>query len=302
MMTHRVRTTHPRGPTDGHRAQLRAVTALIALVALGLTACGGESGSGRGEGHGAGRDESHREGSRAGGERLITAAEAGMERASSFGFDSAGFFTEDAVEEFRDQMGESMAEGADEVEVDPEQCADPLAAVDWAPLLLDSDAARVDFGSETFTGTGSIEVADVSDAEDSERVDEHFDHVRALVESCPEVAFSRFDSDFALKVSAVEPDELEPAGQGHRGTIAYSWERGFGSSDEDQGAETMEGAADDEAHSGDGTVVAQILFTRKDDDVVMVSFIGEPAAGSSEFTEMAESITDYALDSLEESA
>ncbi|MGC8068938.1 hypothetical protein, partial [Salmonella enterica] len=78
---------------------------------------------------------------------LVAAAEAGMERASTFGFDSAGFYTEAAVEEFREQMEGSLAEGEADVEVDPATCAEPLAAVDWAPLLLGSDAARVDFGS-----------------------------------------------------------------------------------------------------------------------------------------------------------
>lgn len=271
--------THP------HRSRALRLGAAGAVLALTLSSCGTE--------------EEPEQSPRAGGESLVAAAEAAMERASSFGFDSAGFFTEDAVEEFRTQMEDSMADGADDAEVDPGECAEPLAAVDWAPLLLGSDAARVDFGSETFTGTGSIEVASVSGAEESERVDEHFDHVRTLVESCPEVEFSRYETDYDLEVSEVELDQLETADQGHQGTIAYSWERGF-ESEEQQ--EALEGAPDDEAHSGGGTIVAQILFTRVDDDVVMVSFIGEPAAGSSEFTEMAESITEHALDSLEETS
>lgn len=280
--------------TRPHRFRAARPLGAAAVVALALTSCGAF-------------DDETAQSQRAGGDRLVAAAESGMERASSFGFDSAGFFTEDAVEEFRTQMEDSLAEGADDAEVDPAECAEPLAAVDWAPLLLGSDAARVDFGSETFTGTGSIEVASAADAEDSERVDEHFDHVRTLVESCPELEFSRYGSDYDLEVSEVELDGLEAADSGHEGTIAYSWERGFEAEEQEgetegaEDAEVPEGAPDDEAHrGGGGTIVAQILFTRKDDDVVMVSFIGESAAGSSEFTEMAESITDHALESLEE--
>ncbi|MDO5492640.1 MAG: hypothetical protein Q4F53_03375 [Nesterenkonia sp.] len=291
--------THPHRsrPSAVGTSAVSPVLAAGAVLALVLTSCGAS-------------DEDTAQSERAGGDRLVTSAEAGMERASSFGFDSAGFFTEDAVQEFRTQMEDSMAEGADDAEVDPAECAEPLAAVDWAPLLLGTDAARVDFGSETFTGTGSIEVASVSDGEDSERVDEHFDHVRTLVESCPELEFSRHGSDYDLEVSEVELDQLEAAESGHQGTIAYSWTRGFEGEDQDavedgdqegEADEVPEGAPDDEAHrGGGGTIVAQILFTRMDDDVVMVSFIGETAAGSSEFTEMAESITDHTLDSLEE--
>ena len=63
-----------------------------------------------------------------------------------------------------------------------------------------------------------------------------------------------------------------------------------------------QGSVLDEAELADGTTVAQILFTEAGDDVVMVSFIGEPAAGSAEFTEMAEAITEEILDELGEDA
>ncbi|GAB3186705.1 hypothetical protein [Nesterenkonia suensis] len=247
-------------------------SALLLTAALTLTACGADDG-GAAEGE---------QSQRAGSERLIAAAGAGMERASSFGFDSAGFYTEAAVEEFRDQMVGSLADGEVDVDVAPASCAEPLAAVDWAPLLLGSDAARVDFGSETFTGTGSIEIAELDGEDSAARVQEHMDHVRHLVESCPEVQLTQLDADYVLVMDDVDLEDLPPADGAGDGTVGYSRTRALADAQDD------------------GMIAAQILFTRQGDDVVMVSFIGEAAAASQEFTAMAEAITASTLEGLED--
>lgn len=255
----------------------RVLPVLGLTLALMLSACGQEGASST--------SDASEEGSsspRAGSERLLVAAETGMERAASFGFDAAGFYTEDAMEDFRTQMSDSLQEGEADADIQPASCAEPLIAVDWAPLLLDTEAVRVDFGSETFTGTGSLEIAEVDGAEASERVDEHMDHVATLVESCAEVTMTQMETSYDLTLQGVELEELEPAGDDGQGTSAYSRTRSLAGAEED------------------GTIAAQILFTRRDDDVVMVSFIGEPAATSAEFTAMAESITDETLEGLED--
>lgn len=260
------------------RPRILLLPTLLA-AALTVTSCGADDDAGDGQ-----------QSPRAGSDRLVAAAEAGMERASTFGFGSAGFYTEAAVEEFREQMEGSLAEGEADVEVEPASCAEPLAAVDWAPLLLGTDAARVDFGSETFTGTGSIEIAHVGGSDGAgeragdgaARVAEHMDHVRSLVESCPEVQLTQLDADYALEFSEVELETLRPAEGDEDGTVGYARTRSLAGSEED------------------GMIAAQILFTRAGDDVVMVSFIGEPAAAEEEFTAMAEAITDSTLEALED--
>ncbi|MGQ7787642.1 hypothetical protein [Nesterenkonia sp. K-15-9-6] len=253
------------------RTRTPLLPALLLSTALAVTSCGSDGDAAEGE-----------QSPRAGSDRLIAAAEAGMERASTFGFDSAGFYTEAAVEEFRQQMEGSLAEGEADVEVDPASCEEPLAAVDWAPLLLGSDAARVDFGSETFTGTGSIEIAEIDgdDGEAAARVQEHMDHVRSLVESCPQVQLTQLDADYALEFSDVELETLRPADGDGDGTVGYARTRSLADSEED------------------GMIGAQILFTRAGDDVVMVSFIGEPAAAEDEFTAMAEAVTAATTEAL----
>ncbi|MDS2173196.1 hypothetical protein Q7C18_10845 [Nesterenkonia sp. CL21] len=252
------------------RTRTHLLPALLLSTALAVTSCGSDGDAAEGE-----------QSPRAGSDRLVAAAEAGMERASTFGFDSAGFYTEAAVEEFREQMEGSLAEGDADVEVDPATCAEPLAAVDWAPLLLGSDAARVDFGSETFTGTGSIEIAEIADdGEAAARVQQHMDHVRSLVESCPQVRLTQMDADYVLEFSEIELEALRPAEGDGDGTVGYARTRSLADAEED------------------GMIGAQILFTRAGDDVVMVSFIGEPAAAQEEFTAMAEAVTAATTEAL----
>lgn len=265
---------------------LRRPSALPAVglaLALLLGACGqggqvSQDGQDAAETSGDGEQTSPRAGS----DRLQEAAEAGMERAASFGFDTAGFYTEDAVEEFREQMAESPPIGEADPDVRPASCAEPLVAVDWAPLLLDTDVVRVDFGSETFTGTGSIEIASVGASEDSSRVREHMEHVSTLVESCEEVSVTQMETSYELEFEPVATQGLTEVDDQGEGTVGYIRTRAL--SGEQQ----------------DGMIVAQILFTREDEDLVMVSFIGEPAAGSQEFTEIAEAITEETLESLQD--
>lgn len=261
------------------RRRYRGLAAL-AVGALLLSGCGSD-------------DETS---PRAGSERLAGAAEAGMERASSYGFDSAGFVTEDALEQFREQSADSAAgvETEEASDVTPEQCAEPLDAVDWAPLLLGGDAARVDFGTEGFAGTGSIEVAEAAGGDAEARVEEHLANIDTLLEDCPEVAFTAEGEDLELEITEVESGDGEAGDVGPGGdtvTTAYSWQRDAAGS---AGADPASGSAE-----ADGTTVAQILLTQQGDDVVMVSFIGDGTAGSAEFTQMAEGITEATLEALD---
>ncbi|GAB3185753.1 hypothetical protein GCM10027060_25510 [Nesterenkonia halophila] len=278
------------GSSAGSSARRRGAVVMPLLAgAVLLTGCGAGAGDAADDGS-SGEDSPP-----AGSEEQLAAAEAAMTRAASFGFDQAGYATVEAVEQFREQADETLAGDAAE-DVDPAACADPLAAVDWAPLLLDADVARVDFGSETFTGTGSLEIAEASDGAAGERVAEHVARVEQLLGSCREVTYTQSEQDFALEFDGVdgvvEPeDSAEP-----ETTTAYRWSREFAGTAE----QTEQTGQTEEAESAEdgGTTAAQILLTRRGEDVVMVSFIGEPAAGSAEFTTMAEALAAETLDGL----
>lgn len=205
-------------------------------------------------------------------ERLITAATAGAQRAASFGFDELGFVSDDVAQSYRELLEENSLAGEDpEVDVSPASCAAPLAAVDFSPLLLGPDAVRADFFAQSFSGAGSIELATLDGSPDAQRVTAHRENVRELLDSCAETEFTLDGVAYELEIT--EP-ELDSAGDE---TVAYSWER-----------------------SGEGTTFAQILFTQVEQDIIMVSFTGDEAVATAEFTSIAEAIAAEAAAALTE--
>lgn len=212
-------------------------------------------------------------------ERLIIAAQEGAGRAASFGFNEMGFVSDEVAASYRELLEENSLAGEDpEAQVSPEACAQPLAAVDFSPLLLGEEAVRADYFAESFSGAGSIELATVDSEADQQRVSEHLDNVAELLDSCQDTEFTLDGIDYELRIE--EPtlqDQDGVSAEQAENTVAYSWER-----------------------SGtDGTTYAQILFTQVDDDIIMVSFTGGEAAGSAEFTSMAEAIAAEATAALE---
>lgn len=212
-------------------------------------------------------------------DRLIGAAAQGAQRAASFGFAEQGFVSDEVAASYRELLEENSLAGEDpEVEVSPESCAQPLAAVDFSPLLLGEESVRADYFAESFSGVGSIELATLDGEADRERVAEHLENVAELLESCQDTEFTLDGLDYVLRIE--EPDLQEqaevPAEQAEN-TVAYSWQRS----------------------GDDGTTHAQILFTQVDDDIIMVSFTGGEAAGSAEFTSIAEAIAAEASAALE---
>lgn len=240
--------------------------AAVAVGILALTACGGD------ETDAVEGDDSPPAGS----DRLIEAAEAGLDRAGSFGFGSAGFATEDQLETTRDEAGDVLP-GTSEEDISPGECAEPIASVDFQPIMLEEDAARADFVSDSFTGTGSLEIATLSDEEDQEVVEDHISHVTELVDSCGDTEITLEEMDHHYEFGAVELESL-PA----ETSVGYTRTQRMGEGGED------------------GTIAAQMLFTQTGDDVVMVSFIGEEAANSEEFAQIGEAITTEIVSALDE--
>ncbi|WP_085437880.1 hypothetical protein [Nesterenkonia sp. PF2B19] len=91
---------------------------------------------------------------------------------------------------------------------------------------------------------------------------------------------TQMDADYVLEFSEIELEALRPAEGDGDGTVGYARTRSLADAEED------------------GMIGAQILFTRAGDDVVMVSFIGEPAAAQEEFTAMAEAVTAATTEAL----
>ncbi|QCU77251.1 hypothetical protein E7744_02725 [Citricoccus sp. SGAir0253] len=190
------------------------------------------------------------------------AVRAASERAASFGFTNQVAATDEEIARTREENRLRRANTAGTT-VDPARCKAPLTAVDWSPILLpDADASRVDFGSEGFAGTGTVEVAAV---EDPRVVREHLADVERLVADCPELRMTVTDQDrqrstfdFTARDSAADADS------------ALVWTR------------TPAG--------GGAATTAQVLISQAGGHVVMVSFLGRAEVAGEEFTTIAEQL------------
>lgn len=311
-MTHPADTPRPRS-----RAWALAVLPLTAGLLAGCGAYqgeqepGGSEGSGTPAGHpdvgsgasrpdAAGKAGGDGEGPSSGtGEEARPdqrAAAAAAERAASFGFTEQAVATEEQVAELRQdvRLRQSNTTGT---RVDPAECKSALTAVDWSPLLAEgSGASRVDVGSPTFQGTGTVEVAAL---EDGAVVDQHVQNVERLVQECGELTFT-LDGTFTgeggvstFELTSSVPEAADLAGQTDQA---------------EQGEQTEQGSSVESALqwtrtpvSGSGSpATAQVLMGRSGEHAVMVSFIGSSPVADPEFTTMARAMLDAALAELSE--
>lgn len=206
------------------------------------------------------------------------AAAAAAERAASFGFTEQAVATEEQVSGLREdvRLRQSNTTGT---RVDPAECKSALTAVDWSPLLAPGSAAsRIDVGSATFRGTGTVEVAAL---EDIGVMDQHVQNVDRLVQDCGELSFT-VDGTFSGEggVSTFELDSSVPEAETSQAVeSALLWTRS--------------------PVSGDGApATAQVLVGRQGEHAVMVSFIGSSQVADAEFTAMAQAMLDAALAEL----
>ncbi|XKH53211.1 hypothetical protein LG293_03565 [Citricoccus nitrophenolicus] len=190
---------------------------------------------------------------------------AAAERAASFGFTNQVSATDTEIAATREdaRLRQTNSSGTS---VEPASCKSPLTAVDWSPILMPgADASRLDFGSETFAGTGTVEVASL---EDAGVVEDHLANVERLVADCPELTMTVTDSnlqqstfDFTARTSAAKGDGVDSG---------LVWTR----TPAGGGAETT----------------AHVLIGQTAEHVVMVSFIGDSEVAGEEFTAIAEQI------------
>ena len=203
-------------------------------------------------------------------QRAVAAA---AERAASFGFTNQVSATDAEIGRTREdaRLRQTNTSGTT---VEPAACKAPLTAVDWSPILLPgADASRLDFGSDGFTGTGSVEVASLQDPEVVER---HLANVERLVADCPELTMTVTDEDlqrssfdFTARASQADGADLDSG---------LVWTR--------------------TAAGGGAETTAQVLIGQAGDHVVMVSFIGQPEVAGEEFTTIAEQVLAAAVGSL----
>lgn len=174
------------------------------------------------------------------------------------------------------ENAEGRADAAQELTVDPETCAAPIAELDWSPILATSDAiTRVDFGTTNFTGAGSIEVAGITEATggSTQAADEVAAHQRAVEEittSCNDITM--------LLADETEPDwaELEYTFTAE----AVETESGSGLLWQRYPSEDPEGQ----------TTTALTVMTEHEGYAIMVAFIGSEEITDDEFTDITETI------------
>lgn len=195
-------------------------------------------------------------------------AAAAAERAATFGFVRQRAATDEEVATTREDNTARLRDSS-RTTVEPSECKAPLNALDFSPILLDQDeVSRVDVGADSFTGTGTVEVARL-DGPARQRVEKHLQTVNTLLSDCSEMTMTVAEGDNTVdyELSTVKPELSD----GTPAQSAITWTRH---------------PASDEAN----TLTAQVLTATTADAVVMVSFVGQQAAGDREFTIMAEEI------------
>lgn len=262
-----------------HRARTLAAAAAVGLLAL--TGCGADRGSSP-EQASAPADAAHADAGEAApapeglglGERQDERmAAAAAERAVDFGLVRQRAATAEEMTAARQDSRARRAD-ADRTTVEPAACKAPLTALDFSPISVDGqEATRVDMGADSFTGTGTVEVARLTGGGRQE-VERHLQTVNALLADCRETTMTVREAeasvDYRLTVSEAPLSEGSPAQSG------LVWERTLASESEPQ-------------------LTAQVLTAVTSDAVVMVSFVGRPEAGGKEFALIAEEMLAAAL-------
>lgn len=204
--------------------------------------------------------------------------------AMELGFEQVQAASESEIEAVRGNAAD-RAGTAEELTVEPAACAQPIAELDWSPILAPSDAVtRVDFSTGNFQGAGSVEVAGITEdtGGSTQAADDVAAHQRAVEEittNCHDLTMMLADDsepDWAeLEYTfTAEPVETE-SGSGLR------WQR--------YPTEDPEGQ----------TTTALTMMTEHDGYAIQVAFIGGEDIGDDEFTDITEAILASAVAQLD---
>lgn len=235
----------------------------VAVLSLALTACGSDGQ----EPVEAPQDDTHA--SVAPEPTAVqSAVQRGSQRANSLGFDKAQSATAEELAELRN----SEIPQADSVH--PDTCAETLTAINSSPVQLSADAARVDFGSDNYTGTGTVESATLGEEQADEWLTTYTAAVDQLTGDCSEVEMVVAGQKYSFTSTTAESDTAD---------AVLTWVR----------KPLLTGS---KSSSESGTISSQVLVAKDGDRLNLVSFIGEEASTSNEFTQIGEQI----LGSMEE--
>lgn len=212
------------------------------------------------------------------------AAGAGSAQAMELGFDQVQAASDDELNEFRDSATE-RAGAADDMTVQPQSCAAPIAELDWSPVLASSDSiTRVDFGTSNFMGAGSIEVAGIAEetggeAEAADQIAAHQQAVEEITSNCNDLTMMLADES--------EPDWAE---------LEYTFTAEPVETDSGTGLLWQRQPTEDP--DGQSTT-ALTLMTEHDGYAVMVAFIGSDEIAEDEFQDISEAILSSATAQLD---
>lgn len=221
-------------------------------------------------------DTDARDDQRAAGGATMMAVELGFDQVQAASDTELATVQENATE---------RTDAAQELNVEPATCAQPIAELDWSPIMASSDAiTRVDFGRSNFMGAGSVEVAGITEdtggsAQAADEVAAHQSAVEEIVSKCHDITMLLADES--------EPDwaELEYTFTAE----AVETETGSGLRWQRYPTEESEGQ----------TTTALTMMTEHNGYAIQVAFIGSEEIADEEFTEITEAILASAVAQLD---
>lgn len=204
--------------------------------------------------------------------------------AVELGFDQVQAATDDELAAVQENATE-RTDAAAELDVQPATCTQPIAELDWSPIMASSDAmTRVDFGRSNFAGAGSVEVAGTTEdtggsAQAADEVAAHQAAVEDIVTNCNDLTMMLADES--------EPDwaELEYTFTAE----AVKTETGSGLRWQRYPSEDPEGQS----------TTALTIMTEHNGHAIQVAFIGSEEIADEEFTEITEAILAAAVAQLD---
>lgn len=258
------------------------ILASLGLVALTVTGCSSDDDTATASGQEAAQDLDSLLLPDARGDQQ--AAGAGTLMAVDLGFDQVQLATETEITAVQETAADRN-NAAEELAVEPAECTNAIAALDWSPILASSEAiTRVDFSTGNFQGAGSIEVAGITDAtggsqQAAQQVEDHRQAVQDITTRCNMLTMMLADEtepDWAAipYTFTAEPVETD-SGSGLR------WQR-----HQTEDAEAQHTAA-------------LTLMTEHEGYVIMVAFIGGEEIYDTEFIDISETILASAIAQLD---
>ena len=204
--------------------------------------------------------------------------------AMELGFEQVQAASESEIEAVRGNAAD-RAGTAEELTVEPAACAQPIAELDWSPILAPSDAVtRVDFSTGNFQGAGSVEVAGIT--EDTGGSTQAADDVAAHQHAVEEITTNCHDLTMMLADDS-EPDWAE---------LEYTFTAEPVETESGSGLRWQRYPTEDPEGQ---TTTALTMMTEHDGYAIQVAFIGGEDIGDDEFTDITEAILASAVAQLD---